>query len=191
MSAGVFQEYRGPGGQLQKYTDTTGAAEVVGKNVQVTVEITREANATPYTAGDVVSAAAATVVPAMAFASFAREAGLGGYIVGARISTDQKSVTPRIRVHLFNVNTATISGDNLPYRSLYADISKRMGYFDLPAMTTPADTSNSTESRAIDMTIRFPFVSVTTTIYAVLETLDAFTPSGGSKFSLTLVGELN
>ena len=189
--SGVAGEYRGPGGQMQKFTNTTGAAEVVGKNVSVSVEITRESNATPYTAGDVVSAAAATVVPAMAFASFAREAGLGGYIVGARLATDQKSVTPRFRVHLYNVNTATVSGDNLPHRSLYADLDKRIGWFDLPAMTTGADTSNSTESRTIDMTLRVPFVSVTTTIYAVLEALDAFTPSSGSKFTLTMIAEQN
>jgi len=189
---GVFNEYRNQGGGLQKFTDLTGAAEVVGKNVSVTVEITREANATPYTAGDVISAAAATVVPAMAFAAFAREAGLGGYIVGARLATDTKSITPRIRVHLFNANTAVMSGDNLAFRSRYVDIATRLGWFDLPAMITGADTANSTESRSIDMSVRFPFVSgATTGLWAVLEALDAFTPVSASKFSLTLIGELN
>lgn len=165
-----------------------------GSKISMAVEITREANATAYTAGDIVSAAAATVVPGMAFTNITRAIGIGGYIVGARLQTDTKSVTPRFRVHLYNDNTATVSGDNLPARLLYSEISKRIGYFDLAAMITPADTSNSTQSGTLDLsTLRLPFVpaAASRTIYAALETLDAFTPVSASKFTLTLIVELD
>lgn len=167
---------------------------VSGSKVAMTVSFQREANATPYTAGDIVSSAAALTTPGMVFTNITRANGIGGYIVGARLFTDTKSVTPRFRVHLFSDNTATVSGDNLPARSLYAEISKRMGYFDLAAMITPADTSNSTQSATLDMsTLRFPFVpaAASRTIYAALEALDAFTPGSASNFSLTLIVELD
>jgi len=163
----------------------------IGSKSMIAVTITRETNATPYTAGDVISAAAATVVPAMDFATAGRIAGGSGYVVGAKLIVNVKSVTPRVRVHLFNVNTATVSGDNLPWRELYADSSKRVGYFDLPAMTTGADTTNSDMSRTIAFDFRLPYVCAASSqhLYAVLETLDAVTLTSGSALTLTLTLE--
>lgn len=163
---------------------------VRGKNVSVSVEFTRPANATAYTAGDVVSNDAATTVP-MNFASFARVTGGAGYIVGARLITDKKSITPRIRVHLFNAADPTLAADNVAWKELYAEEAKRIGQFDLPAMTTGTDATGSTMSRAEDLTLRLPFIAVSRSVYAVLEALDGFTPASGEKFTLTLIGELN
>ncbi len=166
--------------------------EVGGKMVKGSVEFTRPADTTAYTAGDVVSdsASASTL---MDFASFARTNGGGGYIVAARLLTDKKSTTPRMRVHLFNAANPTVAADNAAHKEIYADASKRMGYFDLPAMSTPVDTTNSDQSRSIDMNLRFPFVTggSTRSVYALLEALDAFTPASGEKFTLVLTGELN
>jgi hypothetical protein len=80
----------------------------------------------------------ATTIQAMA--NIARVASGTGYIVKARLSTDLKSITPRIRVHLFSASNPTVVADNVQWKDLYADVSKRLGYFDLPAMTTGADT---------------------------------------------------
>lgn len=162
-----------------------------GNKASISVSITREANATPYTARDVISAAAATVVPAMDFSTAGRVAGGSGYVVGAKLIVNVKSVVPRVRVHLFNVNTATVSGDNLPWRELYADSSKRVGYFDLLAMTTGADTTNSDMSRTVAFDFRLPYIcaSASRHLYAVLETLDAVTLTSGSALTLTLMFE--
>lgn len=97
----------------------------------------------------------------MSFSNFARVNAGSGYIVGARLVTDKKSVTPRFRVHLFNTSNPTLSADNAAHQSLYADESKRIGVFDLPAMSTPSDTTNSTLSGASDYTLRVPFVAAT------------------------------
>ncbi len=168
---------------------------VGGSKRKVTVEFTRPANTTAYTAGDLVidSATAPTL---MDFASLAREAGSGGYIVGARLTTDKKSITPQFRVHLFNASDATLAhttvGDNAPLKQLYADEAKYCGSFDLPAMTTPANSTNSDLSRTQDDgALRKPFLCAagSRSIYAALEAIDAFTPASGQKFTLTLEAE--
>lgn len=166
---------------------------VGGTKVRVDASFTREANATPYTAGDVVSAAAATVVPAVSIPNFARVNGGSGYIVGCRVNYNVKSVTPRVRVHVYSVNTATVSGDNLPFRSLDADFTKKICSFDLPAMSTPADTANSTESATQDFTLRIPFVCdpASRGLYLVLETLDIVTLTASSTAKVSLYGDLD
>jgi hypothetical protein len=165
--------------------------EVGGRKVQVAATFARPADTTAYTAGDVVSNNTSTTTP-MTFSNFARVSGGTGYIVGAKLVTDKKSITPRFRVHLFNATGATLAADNAANKALYADASKRIANFDLPAMVTPADTSGSDESRAIDLTLRIPFVAVASRdIYAVLEALDAFTPASAQNFRLELLGDLD
>lgn len=163
-----------------------------GTAAVVAVELTRPADTTAYAANDVVSNSTGTTT-LMAFAAFARVNGGSGYIVGARLATNLKSITPRFRVHLYNAANPTVSADNAPHRSLYADLGKGLGYFDLPALSTAADTANSDSSRTLDFTLRVPFLCAagSQTLYALLETLDAFTPASGQKFTLTLLGDLN
>jgi hypothetical protein len=162
-----------------------------GTKVTITTSFTREANANPYTAGDVISSAATTLVPSITLAGLARVNAGTGYIVGAKVAFNVKSVVPRLRVYLYTVNTAVVGGDNLPQVMLYADYSKLMGFFDLPAMFTPADTTNSTASFTQDMTIRVPFAcaTATTTLYATLVALDAVTLTSGSAVTISLIAE--
>ena len=179
-------------GEAQVDVLTLPATEVhlgeVGGNMQVvSVELTRPADTTAYAANDVVadSTSAATL---MAFANLVRVNAGGGYIVRASLVTDKKSITPRLRIHLFNASNPTIANDNVAHKELYADVGKRLGYFDLPAMVTAADTTNSTSSRAEDGTLRqwIQAAASTRTIYVLLETLDAFTPASGQKITLKL-----
>lgn len=157
---------------------------------KVSASFGRPADAVPYTVGDVVSNNTATTT-LMTFTDLLESAGGGVKIVGARIVTNQKSVVPAFRVHLFNVNNPTVSGDNLPHRELYADESKYVGFFDFPAMTTAADTTNSTSSRATVSNINIPVegASGSRNIYALLETLTAFTPASGAQYTLTLIAD--
>lgn len=163
-----------------------------GLLASVSVEFTRPSDTTAYAANDVVSdsTSASTL---QNIANFARYNGGSGHIVGARLTTDKKSITPRIRVHIFNASNPTVGVDNAAWRESYADNSKRIAFFDLPAMTTGADTTNSDMSRAIDMTLRIPFIAAagSRSLYYLLETLDAFTPASAEKFTLTLFGDLD
>jgi len=172
--------------------------EIGGKGISVSASFTRPADTTAYAAGDVVSnSTSATTLRSFAIARV--NAGTG-YITGARIALDQKSITtpPRFRVHLFNASNPTVSADNAPNKELFADESKVIGIIDLPAVATPADATNSTISRAFDYTIRLPFkcASGANLVYAYLETLDAYTPASGSvgtsgNYTLTLLADLD
>lgn len=164
--------------------------EVGGNMVRVAVEFTRPADTTDYAIGDVVSNNTTTTTP-MTFANFARVSGGTGYITGARLETDKKSIVPAFRVHLFNA-APTVAADNAAWKELYADASKLIGSFDFAAMATGADTTNSTMSKTENMGLRIPFIAVASrSILAVLETLTVFSPANAQKFLLTLWGDLN
>lgn len=164
--------------------------EVGGNLTMLSVEITRPADTTAYAANDSVSdSTSATTMQALANA--ARVSGGSGYITGIRVTTDKKSITPRFRLHFFNTNGATVTNDNAAFKTAYADISKSVGYWDMPAMITGADTTNSTDSRSFDLTPRLPYTCAATTLYVLLETLDAFTPASGQKISVTLFLDRN
>lgn len=166
--------------------------EVGGNLVRVSVELTRPADTTAYGAGDVVSnSTSATTL--LTLANALRVAGGSGYVVRASVTTDKKSITPRLRVHLFNASNPTVAADNVNHKELYADASKRLGFFDLPTMSTATDTSSSDMSRAMDNTLRHAIVAAAGSrdIYALLETLDAFTPASGEKFTLTILVDCN
>lgn len=161
-----------------------------GKNVvTVAVEVTRPADTTAYAANDVVSDSTSATTP-LPFDGLIRDDGMSAYVVAARVVTNKKGITPRIRVHLLNALpvAANIAGDNLPYKALYADTGKRVAVFDLGAMSTPADNTNSDISGAADFGLRIPLQAAAGSkrLYAVLETLDAFTPDAGQKFTLAL-----
>jgi hypothetical protein len=164
--------------------------EVGGNLIAVSVEFTRPNDTTPYGVSDVVSdSVSATTMQALAAA--ARVAGGSGYIVGIRISTDKKSITPAFRLHLFNTTGATLAVDNAAYKEVYADAGKRVAYYDMPAMTTAFDSTNSDMSRTVDMTMRIPYTCAVTTLYYVLETMTAFTPAGLEKFTVTVYLDRN
>jgi hypothetical protein len=167
-------------------------AQVVGGLATVSGNFTRPADTTAYTAGDVVSNATSGSA-LLSIAGCARVNQGSGYIVGARLITDKKSITPRIRVHVYNASNPTFAHDNSAVDIRYADISKRIGTFDLPAMSTGADSTNSTSSQAQDMNMRLPFVcaSATTTLYFLFEALDAFAPASGEAFTLVLFCDQN
>lgn len=161
------------------------SSEATENLTRISVEFTRPSDTNAYAIGDVVSdSTSATTMQAIANA--ARVSGGSGEIMGIRLSTDKKSINPRIRVHFYSTNGATVSADNANWQDKYADVGKRIAYYDMPAMTTGADTSNSDMSRSVDMTMQIPYVCAATSLYFVLETLDAFTPASGEKFTLTV-----
>lgn len=168
----------------------THLGEVGGNLIMISTEFTRPSDTSPYSINDVVSNDTATTTM-QALANAARVSGGSGYIVGIRISTDKKSIVPQFRVHFYNTNGATLSGDNANWQDKYADASKRVAYYDMPAMSTGADTTNSDMSRALDMTMRIPYVCAATSLYFVLETLTAFTPASGEKFTVTIFVDRN
>lgn len=170
----------------------THLGELGGHINTAQVEFTRENNATPYSIGDILSSSAGTPVVLEIPLAF-RVIGGSAYIVGCRLTFNVKSVTPRIRVHLFNASNPTIAGDNLQHKELYADASKRLGFFELPAMATAPDAASSDMSRSMIMDIRIPVQAalLTRSLWVLLETMDTITLTAQSKVSITLSLDVN
>ncbi len=171
--------------------DSASPVTVAGSLAVVSGEFTRPADTTAYAIGDVVANSTSAAAP-LQISGCARVNGGSGYIVGVELIADQKSITPAFRVHVFNA-APTQSNDNAAHRLLYADASKRVAEIVLSAMSTPSDTTNSTCSRIFDGNARIPFVCAagTTTLWFVFETLTAFTPANGGKFTLRLLIDRN
>lgn len=163
---------------------------VGGHTTLCSTEITLAASGISYHANDIMVPAASGIseIPLVA-----RLAGMSGYVVGIRATVDKKSVTPRFRVHMFNASNPTIAADGANWQDKYADNSKRIAFWDLPALSTAADTTNSDMSRTFDFSQRIPYVCTSglTSIWVGLETLDAWVAANGQKITIKLNVEQN
>lgn len=162
----------------------------VGYTTLVSAEFARPADTTAYAAKDVISTSTSSPV-VVTFTNFARIADGTGYITKAVAFTDQITNVARLRLHLFHVSPTAIN-DNSPYLLLYANRANRIGQIDLPAFATE-DGTNSTAAASLNDTIRLAYKCSggSRNIYAVVETLDAFTPVSGQNFYIELTGEHN
>lgn len=136
----------------------------------------------------------ATGSAASTIANMALANGRGGTITMLRLTCNKKSVTPVIRVHFFNDSAPTVAADNAQWKEVYADISKRIGYYDMPAMSTGADTASSDCSRTQDMDVRIPYLcgASSTSIYFALELIGgSLTLDNNTEFTLVAKAVLN
>lgn len=157
----------------------------------VSVEFTRPANTTAYAVGDIVSNS--TVSTTILTFSNVLSAGGKGKIVGVTVSTDEPSLTPEIRLHVYSQSTPTLAVDNAAFIELYADAAKKVGYIDLAAMTSPASASGDAVSRTQNMSLNFPVKTSGSSknLYGVLETRSTFTPASAQKFLVTVYVEID
>lgn len=165
--------------------------QIGGTTTRIALDFTRPANTTAYTANDVVSSnAALTLTNAL------RRNGSSGYITSLTVTTDNSTaMTPRLRVHFASTSTGvgTVLTDNSPVANTYALLADQyyLGYIDLPAMVS---TGANTASYTRDITSRLPIMGKAgegAQIYCLIETLDAFTPSSGQKFTVSVGVEQN
>lgn len=157
-------------------------------------EITRPANTTAYTAGDVVSDSTTATTPIPLEVS-GRNGGTG-YIMRMRLITDQSTCTAQFRVWVYSVSNMTLAADNAAFTLLYANKANRLGSIDLPAMATGTGTSNSASAMVPSSTTvfaPFPYQCAPTDnrLYFVLETRSGFTPASGQKFYLEVTTDVN
>jgi hypothetical protein len=171
----------------------TGAGIVIGQvggsMAYVGVTLTRPADTTAYAAKDAVSnsTSAPTV---LTFTDLARVNAGSGYIVKARLMTNQSTNTARFRLHLFHTAPTAIN-DNAAYTMLWANRANRIGYIDFAACSTEGSGSDAAFTQ--NDTVRLPFVcaAATRNVIAMLETLDVFTPASAQVFYLELTVDQN
>jgi len=163
--------------------------KIGGFSLVSSATITRPADTTAYLALDAVSnsTSAPTV---LTFANIARVVGGSGILTKFRLMTDQKTCTARFRLHLFHTAPTAIN-DNAGYGLLFTNAGNRLGQIDFPAMTTE-NATNSTAANTSNITDRMPFVLPTgTSLFGILETLDAFIPASAQNFYLELTASLD
>ena len=158
---------------------------VGGKSVTSTYAFTRPADTTAYAANDVI-ADSTTAPTILSFANIARSVGGQSYIVKARVLTDQKTCTARMRLSLFQTAPTTIN-DNAPKTRLWTNRVISLGSIDFDPMTTE-DATNSTAASSMWTSAPINIVcdAASTTIYGILSTLDAFTPASGQQFYIAI-----
>ena len=147
--------------------------------------ITRPDNTTGYTAGDVIGTAASATI-ALADALNSSCPGAKFMVLSAKLEIRVASVPAGMagfRCHLFNAAPADIA-DNAPFNIAADDRSKYIGNFDF---STPIDRGATLTIGAENIGLCGALASGSTTLYAILETLGAFTPTALAVKALSLV----
>ena len=161
--------------------------KIGGSTLASSATFSRPADTTAYLARDTISnsTSAPTI---LTFTNIARVSGGSGYLTKFRLMTNQSTNTSRFRLHLFHTAPTAIN-DNSPYTLLFANAGNRIGQIDFPAMST--EGTGSTASASLNMIDRLAFVLPGTSVFGILETLDAFTPASAQNFYLELTAENN
>lgn len=138
------------------------------------VDITRPANATAYTALDCLGATAA----AFALTSFGT-AGVSYMITQAELRIDVAAIPSGMvgfRVHLYNVTPPSAPADNAAFDLPSGDRTAYLGYLDISA---PNDLGATLFCQ--DLNVGKQITLSGTSLFCVIQTLGAFTPAGNSE----------
>lgn len=162
---------------------------VGGKAITSALSFTRPADTTVYSINDSISDST-TAPTLLQFTGCANTNGGQGYITKVIIMTDQKTCTARFRLSLYHTAPSPIN-DNALKPVLYANASKLIGRIDLDPASTE-DVAGSTGAFSLSTTL-MPYVlaAADTKIYAILTTLDSFTPASGQQFYIEITCELS
>lgn len=159
-------------------------ADALTSGASVSVSFTRPNDATPYTAGDAVGAASAILTfPGMAAAG--SNPGRALLITSASLRLDVNAVPSGMsafRLHLYNAVPAAIA-DNALWDLVAGDRAAYQGYIDVPA---PADFGSTLWAQIDSVNHPVRLGTGSTTLYAVLQTIGAFTPGALTVQTITL-----
>ena len=149
----------------------------------VRVEKTRPADANAYSAFDAI-AESDTVGTIWTFAVGRIVTG-SGVIVGAQIATDHAANTAILELDLYDASITAIN-DNAEATRLYANQGKFLGTIIFPSLAKK--TTNSTQAEADAGRLNIPFACVgNSSVYGILRTPAGFTPTSGSKYTVTML----
>lgn len=158
--------------------------------LHVTVEKTRPADTTAYSAEDVVSESDTNGEgTAWAFSiPFGKRS--AGYITKAIIQTKKASVTASFTLFLFNVTPTSELDDNAANTAPdYEDLAGYQGRIDFPGMEDlggDSSWSQATPSTAGQLPLMFQCAAADDRLFGILVTRDAFTPSSDQEFAIKL-----
>lgn len=162
--------------------------QVGGTTSYVGVDFTRPSNTDAYAAKDVIGNTGAAAN--LTFTNIARINQGSGYITKVRIMTNQAANAARFRLHLFHTAPTPIA-DNAQYTLSWSNRANRIGSIDLDAQSTEGTGSDASTSLNKDIRLEYHCTSGSRTLYGILETLDAFTPTSAGLFYVEIAAENN
>lgn len=143
------------------------------------ITFTRPANTTAYTAGDVVGSATSAIHELTGAASSSSFV----FVQSIQLLINNTSVPSGMtgfRVHLYSSAPTAIS-DNAAYTFTTSDLAAWQDSFDL---STPAVRGSMLRSQAYYQGGIMKLQPASSSLYAVLETLGAYTPASGTAYTL-------
>lgn len=160
--------------------------KVNGQGIDVAVSMTRPANTTAYSANDVCGTDPATNMVFSNVSSFKGGKHSGGdiIIVGASLKIDVNAVPSGMsgfRLHLYKAAPTAIA-DNSAYNLATTDT----GYIGNIELDTPIDLGSALWSRKDNQNIKVSLAEGSNTIYGILETIGAYTPSSAAVKTVTI-----
>lgn len=167
-------------GLVEKQKGSDGYAHVAGAGYTSQSSITRPADTTAYTAGDVVGATAAAI-------EFANAGPAAGHIIitDADLRIDVAGVPSGMatfRLHLYNATPPSALADNAAWDLPAGDRAAYLGYIDLGA---PVDVGSTlfVSIGAINKKLK---MGATTSLFGYLVTAGGYTPTSAAVKSVRL-----
>lgn len=163
---------------------------MIGGLVHGPVEATlvRPADTNAYAANDVIANSVGS--PTIFTIPFMPDNGDSGYITKARALTNVNNFTGRLRLHLYHTAPVPVA-DNAPFALLWANRSSRIGFIDFPAMQTGGVGSDASNAFLPDIRLFFKLNDQTKNLFAIIQTLDAFTPVASQNFFFSFLIDKN
>lgn len=178
---------------LRQFYSSLNVRAVVFDNVSV--EITRPANTTAYTAGALINAATnSTTLPALDFTACGATAGQKIQIHSISVTSSYGGATTKLLpwVSLYNANAITGQnlGDAQAFNPTYAEVvAKRAKSFRDDEFTV-ASISTNAYLMAINEIARELTLDASKKLYVALKAMNAYTPASGEKFTIAVSGFL-
>lgn len=148
-------------------------------------EITRPADTSAYLANDVINTATSGSSMLNLPAAARKNAGMG-YITGIEIIGDQSAEVWQPKVHLQQQARSTVLNDNAAFTATYAMFGS--GIILIADITLPALAAYGSVAKSRLDGLAIPFICNTSDddLYFDLQTLTAFTPVSGAKYTVKL-----
>ena len=157
-------------------------AQLTGSTVKVSASQTRPDNTTAYAALDVVGRDPAANIE---FANVHPTAGGAFVVLGARLRIDVAAIPAGMssfRLHLYDAAPTAIA-DNAVYNLPSGDRAKYLGVIEISGVQDIGDTLFA---QADEVNFTGKLAAASTTLYGILQTVGAFTPTAQAVKTITL-----
>ena len=163
-------------------SDGGSSLTVDGKAYRSIVSFVRPGDTTGYTAGDVVGASSGSAIH-----TFSGVGPSGGFVLVQNVSlfignTSVPAGMGAFRLHFYSASPSGIA-DNAAFNLQSGEVASYMGYADL---STPQDLGSTLYTQAEYVGRQLKLASGQTSLFAELETRNAYTPASGTVYEIRM-----